>query len=301
MRFPTFAVLATLLACAAPAHTSAQAEVAARGGPYTVDLVDEGGAVLPTFEHRGRTYVLGSLGRRYLVRVRNGTPRRVEVVVSVDGRDVLDGRPAALERRGYVVEPWGEVTVDGYRLSLDAVAAFRFSSVPRSYAARKGDARDVGVIGVAVFRERTPPPIAAPYPRPYEEDERAPYDGDPSASRARPGAAAPEARSDAVPAQPAPGATANAERRRGTARPGLGTEFAEEHGSRAYRVTFQRESARPAQVVTLRYDDRDGLLALGVDVDRAWYGRADDAWLRETAQPFRRSGFAEPPPGWRER
>ena len=126
-------------------------EAPARQGPYSLELVDDAGRVLPTFTHRGRTYVLGVPGQRYLLRIRNGSGRRVEVVASVDGRDVVDGRPAAWEKRGYLVEPFGEATIDGYRLSGDAVAAFRFGSVRDSYAARMGDARDVGVVGVAVF------------------------------------------------------------------------------------------------------------------------------------------------------
>ncbi|WP_277958120.1 hypothetical protein, partial [Anaeromyxobacter oryzisoli] len=110
-----------------------------------------------------------------------------------------------------------------------------------------------------------------------------------SAAPAAPAAPAPSA---------APGATAKAERA-ASARPGLGTEFGEERGSRARPVAFQRASRRPEAILTLRYDDRDGLVALGIDVDGARYGLADDAWLRETAEPFRRDrGFARPPPGW---
>lgn len=280
------ALTAGLLACATPSVTPARPEAAAsRWGPYELELVDEGGVGLPTFEHRRRAYVLGQLGQRYLVRVRNGSWRRIEVVVSVDGRDVVDGRPAAWQKRGYLVEPYGEVRIDGFRLSGEAVAAFRFSSVPRSYAARMGDARDVGVIGVAVFPERAPRP-----PAPLRPLEREPASD--AASRA--GAKA----SEAAPSANAPsGPTARSERQ-GAERPGLGTEFAEEHASYAQQVPFERERARPDAVLTLRYDDRQGLLALGVPVD----GRVQrgDPWLRESAEPFRRdAAFAEPPPGWR--
>src|SRR6266542_5252498 len=168
MRPIPFAVLAATLVACSPRLVPAQ-EVPARWGAYSVEAVDESGRSLPTFEHRGRTYVLGALGERYLLRFRNRSGRRVEVVASVDGRDVVDGRPASFDRRGYIVAPYGEVTIDGYRTSQASVAAFRFSSVPRSYAARKGDARDVGVVGVAVFAERVfvPPPPPYPYPYPY--------------------------------------------------------------------------------------------------------------------------------------
>lgn len=281
------ALLAALFACASPGGAHARLERPGRSGPYSVELTDEGGAVLPTFEHRGRTYILGSLGGRYLVRVRNGSPRRAEVVVSVDGRDVVDGRPSAWDKRGYLVEPYGEVTIDGYRLNEASVAAFRFSSVPRSYASRMGDARDVGVIGVAVFPERAPRPVPLPL-----RDERS--RGDRASSDAAKAAPEGEASGAATAPSSAP-STAKSESKRAE-RPGLGTEFAEEHDSRVVRVSFERASTRPEAVLTLRYDDRRGLLALGIDVDGRRHG--EDAWARETAVPFRRDAFAKPPPGW---
>lgn len=281
MRPVPLAVAVALAACS-PRVPSAQ-EVPARSGPYAVEAVDEAGRALPTFEHRGRTYVLGALGQRYLLRFRNGSARRVEVVASVDGRDVVDGRPAALSKRGYVVEPYGELTVDGFRTSEDAVAAFRFSSVARSYAARRGDARDVGVVGLAVFPER----VHRRAPPPYVDPDPYPSSGAPD-------------RAEAAPA-PAPdsGAVASTPEHRRSARPGLGTEFGEAHASHVERTSFERASGRPAAVLTFRYDDREGLLALGVDVDGR-RGRRDEAWRRESASPFRAdASFCEPPPGWR--
>jgi hypothetical protein len=303
---------AAVLAALTPKALAATGEVPARWGPYAVELVDEHGRPLPTFEHRGRTYVLGALRERYLLRIRNGTGRRVEVVASVDGRDVVDGRPAAFEKRGYVVAPHGEVTIDGYRLSEAAVAAFRFSSVPRSYAARKGDARDVGVVGVAIFPERraarVPPPYRPPYPYP------GPYPSDAVPPDARSGAApeaSPEERAEAHRGAARPPSTSEApladggsRARPGIAprphRPGLGTEFGEEHASPVEQVSVVRAGARPEAVLTLRYDDGAGLAALGIDVAGHRWARRDERWLRETAAPFRaEAGYCEPPAGWR--
>jgi hypothetical protein len=305
MRPNLLATVAVALAACTPSLPAAQ-EVPARWGAYSVEAVDEGGRTLPTFDHRGRTYVLGSLGERYLLRFRNGTGRRVEVVASVDGRDVLDGRPAALEKRGYIVEPWGELTVDGFRVSQESVAAFRFSSVARSYAARKGDARDVGVVGLAVFPERRPRPVAQA-PRVPAPDESyggySPYGAAPGRSAGAPGAARDEAESRLAEAPPAPapeaGGVASAPQQKRSQRPGLGTEFGEEHLSHVESTSFERASARPEAVLTFRYDDREGLLALGVDVDgRRW--RGDEAWRREHASPFRAdAAWCEPPAGWR--
>jgi len=297
-------LLATSLSAAPSAAWAGPPASPANSGPYSVELIDEHGTVLPTFWQGGRTYVLGVRGQRYLVRVRNGSARRAEVVVSVDGRDVLDGEPSALGKRGYLVDAWGEATIDGFRLSGASVAAFRFSAVSRSYAAQRGDARDVGVIGVAVFPERTPPPLARPQPQPWwrggsggrwdaEREELAPKERE-----AAPPEAAPEARAQAPGASSDQASAPALREKNGSKRPGLGTEFGESHESWVREVPFERASARPQVVLSLRYDDRRGLLALGIDVDGQ--DTVSDARLRESADPFRRDGrYALPPPGWR--
>jgi hypothetical protein len=248
------------------------------------------------------------------------------------------------------VPAWGSVDIDGWRLSRAEVAAFRFSSVADSYAARTGSAREVGVIGVAVFPERFVPPRPVYVPRAYPSYEpqrrferyddigdlgAAPpnYSGSyaaPKASRspaptadATPAPAAPASapapRSSASPqlsppaqskapvadaessASPEGGSYAGAEpapRRR----PGLGTEFGEAVTSHVQEVSFARANAtHPAVVLGARYNDREGLLALGIDVDGCCSGDDDLAW-RQTATPFpggeRR--YAAPPAGWRQ-
>ncbi len=298
--------LPLLLALLTPALAAARPpDAPARSGPYAVELTDEHGRTLPTFQHDGRTYVLGARGERYLVRVQNRSDRRAEVVVSVDGRDVLDGEPSALAKRGYLVEAWSEVTIDGFRLSREAVAAFRFSPVSASYAARMGDARDVGVIGVAVYPERVPPPPPPPVSRPWwrgpgleeERADRLRSDEAPARSPA-PSASRADAESSAGGAAPRSAPAEKRTERLADSRPGLGTEFGEQHDSHVREVPFERASSRPAALLTLRYDDRRGLAALGIDVDGRY--AAGDAWLREQADPFRRdAGFARPPPGWR--
>jgi hypothetical protein len=133
----------------------AAGSVAAAGGVISVALRDEGGRFLSGFAAGGKSYVVGEAGRRYIIVVHNNTDNRLEVVLSVDGLDVLDGKAASFNKRGYLVDPRAEVEIDGFRQSVDTVAAFRFGSVRGSYASQKtGDARNVGVIGVAVFHER---------------------------------------------------------------------------------------------------------------------------------------------------
>jgi len=62
-----------------------------------------------------------------------------------DGRDVIDGKSGDFSgKRGYLVPAWGQVEIDGWRLSQRQAAAYRFSSVSDSYAARMGSARKRG-------------------------------------------------------------------------------------------------------------------------------------------------------------
>ncbi|MBA3391658.1 MAG: hypothetical protein H0T89_03390 [Deltaproteobacteria bacterium] len=129
-------------------------EVFAGDGSLSVALVDDYGRTLPGFHANGRALIAGEDGARYRIVVRNGTTARFEVVTSVDGLDVIDGKPADPNRRGYIIDPHGELVVDGFRTSDAAVAAFRFGKVAESYAAQTTGDRNVGVIGFAIFAER---------------------------------------------------------------------------------------------------------------------------------------------------
>ncbi len=120
----------------------------------SISLIDRYGRVLPGIKAGARTLVIGKHGEQYKIRITNTTGGRYELVTSVDGLDVIDGKKADLRKRGYILSPNGSVIVDGFRRSDSTVAAFRFGSVRNSYAARTSGARNVGVIGVAVFAER---------------------------------------------------------------------------------------------------------------------------------------------------
>ncbi len=123
-------------------------------GGVSVALVDQNGALLPGGEMSGRVLVVGGEGQRYNIVIDNRTGGRYEVVTSVDGLDVIDGHAADLGKRGYILEPYSNLVIDGFRQSDDAVAAFRFGRVADSYASRTSGDRNVGVVGVALFAER---------------------------------------------------------------------------------------------------------------------------------------------------
>lgn len=123
-------------------------------GFLTVQIVDPQGTALPGLVDGSKHYVVGTSGARYAIRVQNHESYRLEVVATVDGLDVIDGTNGHFNKRGYVVEPYSDLLIEGFRKSSEAVAAFRFGSVSDSYAARTSGDRHVGVIGIAVFAER---------------------------------------------------------------------------------------------------------------------------------------------------
>jgi len=123
----------------------------------TVQLVDSLRRPLRGVQLGGKTIVMGKAGTRYGILVRSYSSQRHEIVASVDGLDVIDGKRASLTKRGYILAPYGRVYIRGFRTSRYNVAAFRFGSVRNSYAARStGNTRNVGAVGIAVFSEYRP-------------------------------------------------------------------------------------------------------------------------------------------------
>lgn len=110
---------------------------------------------LESYWWRGSRFVVGKKGREYQLKVKNVSWERVEVVLSVDGLDVIDGMPATTSKRGYIIDPGKTLTVKGFRASHESVATFKFSTVTGSYTnLRHGESRNVGVVGLALFTEK---------------------------------------------------------------------------------------------------------------------------------------------------
>ncbi len=238
------AALTLALACAAPRPTSASEE-GARAGAYSLTLVDEAGRQLPTFQHRGRTYVLGKRGDATCSGCGTRPGGVMEVVASVDGRDVIDGRPAALARRGYLVAALGRA--DHRRLPGVRERRGRLPLQHRGGLVRRPDGRRPGRGRHRRWRSSRRPRLARGS---TAASARGGGAGEAEAQRSAPGASS----ADGL----ASGPSAREEKRKG-----LGTGFGEEHPSQVEEVAFERASARPAAVLSLRYDDRAGLLALG--------------------------------------
>lgn len=292
---------ATLAGCArsdrgvvSPAHTTPVGAAA-----VTVTVEDVGGYALPTFAHLGQLYVEGQQDQAYAIRLTNNSPARVEAVVTVDGRDVVSGQLGNYKKqRGYIIEPFGSIRVDGFRQSLSHVAEFRFSDVAASYGARMGTPQHAGVIGVAVFYEKEsrnkktgpiavgPGPAPEPEPFPAERSRRDKRGADVATSspaqEESPSAPPADADFGAVEAEApmadgaddaAPTSAARASEGGGFAPPPepvnqLGTEYGDSVASSVHEVEFKRRKKRkPDELFAIRYDSAAGLRARGVPLD----------------------------------
>jgi hypothetical protein len=263
------AALAGVAAGCAPVQAHVAPEALRVSGPLSdIEIIDrDSGQRLPIYLHQGRRYVAGTPGARYAVVVRNRTGARVLAVVAVDGVNAVSGETAAWDQTGYVLDPYQRYEVRGWRKSQARIAAFEFTALPDSYAARTGRPDDVGVIGVALFREqvRPAPLMLAP---PARQDARS--------------GASTEAAREAAPAS-APAAGAGSSARADTARDArasestnaeatargrpserLGTGHGRSETSQVTYTDFERARPQPDQVVTIHYDSRANLIALGV-------------------------------------
>ncbi len=211
------------------------------------------GEVLRSWRHGGRLYVAGEPGTRYGLRFSNHTGGRVLVVASVDGVNIVTGETANYDQRGYVLSPWQTTEVNGWRKNENEIAAFQFAPLSGSYAAKTVRAGDVGVIGIAVFRERPPqsPPVAA--------TNRAAQD----MARAAPPPPAPAAE--------APAMRAPKEESMGSSRfskalqdEKLGTAHGAREWSVINTVSFVRATQEPQAITSIEYDTWDHLVAKGV-------------------------------------
>jgi hypothetical protein len=207
--------------------------------------------------HEGKAYVVGTPGNEYQVTVRNRLGEELLAVVSVDGVNVITGETADPSQSGYVLAPRSALDIRGWRKSLARTAAFYFTSIPDSYAARTGRPHDVGVIGVALFRRKPAEP-----PAPV-------------------GRIAPADRASGA------GASADAAKSAESSQPRLGTGWGRDETSHARFVAFERASAEPAEVITLYYDSHRNLVARGVI--------REPVPVAPLPRPF--PGFAPPPQG----
>jgi len=231
-----FVLGVVMLVMAAPAFSS-------QGGNIDLEVIPDRGGVLERIPHNeyrtGNTHVFKSYlearkGENYGILIRNRLPERIAVVIAVDGRNVITGKKSFLKNSEtmYIVEPYGQARIEGWRTSNDMVNRFYFTGSADSYSARTfSDTSAMGVIAVAVFRERDRPSML------YEQE---------SSSGKAPG----------VPAAPRSEA-------RKAEKDAAGTGFGREHYSPIVKVEFEPESL-PIEKILVKYEWRDELCRKGI-------------------------------------
>ncbi len=206
-----------------------------------LEVIDrDAGRALPQHRHRRQAWVVGEDSQPYTLRLTNLGGERLLVVLSVDGINVVSGETADPSQTGYVLAPWATADIEGWRKSMSDVAAFRFSAAEHSYGGLTGRPNDLGVIGAAVFREARPAPELDRIEL-YGQRERAQAKGS----------------ADAMAESAAPAAAP------------LGTAHGERRWSPTTHTAFERASRRPSEILQLRYDRFEALVARGVIRHRA--------------------------------
>lgn len=256
----TSSTLAVAAAIAFAAIAFAPTPASAVGRIGNLDVVTRGdGQVLPVHPSAGRNWVVGAPGQEYSIRFCNSTPGRVLAVMSVDGVNVISGDTASPAQSGYVLNGYECTDINGWRKSMSRTAAFYFTELPDAYATRTGRPENVGVIGVAVFRERAP---ATTWRLPADRLAN-------EARRDRPAAGQDAAAESPARARQEAAGVLEADAKRSAAplaapAPKLGTGHGRSEDSYAERVRFERESATPNETIAIHYDRRENLVAMGI-------------------------------------
>jgi hypothetical protein len=257
----------------------------------SVEVDGERAPLFPSPDGTNRFYLEARARASYAIALANRTGERLGVLLTVDGLNAISGERDPAPGRMYVLGPWEQMTVRGWRTSLADVRQFTFVDERASYAVRSGKANGrIGWIEAAVYREQRRY-VARPRPRPWREYDGRSEESD-SAGEARsrsmaPPASAPTDAADApakLEAEPAERSRADA----GSRGSFPGTGWGPRAEDPAMVVSFEPEST-PADRITLRYEYRSALLALGV-LPQPWPPR-DRLRERERGD----SGFAKPP------
>ena len=261
----------------APSEFYSEPVIAENGFSVEV-LVD--GRPLTEYAARGRRYVEALENAEYELRIHNPTGARVAVALAVDGLNSIDARhTSAWDAHKWVIEPYGTIHVRGWQMSSENARRFYFTTERDSYAAKLGQASNLGLITAVFFSERRPVTImATPSERrpPYKEEDRMSY---PRAAP-EPGTAGESSRSEG---------RRDADKQRSVqSYPPPDDESAATGIGRSMRNDVQwikmDLDSRPAGEIAIRYEYRAALVRLGI-IPRD-YPRPNVLDRRERAQGF---------------
>jgi hypothetical protein len=193
---------------------------------------------LPVYFFKGEYWVAGTPNMTYAVTLSSRLKdRKALTTLSVDGVNAVTGEDAHVLQRGYVLSPNKHYSITGWRKSKSEIAAFKFAHPKDSYAASTGRPKNIGMIGVAVFPEQYPLPDA-----PLALEKVSNLQKKPLILK---------------------GNTLRAEIS-STHTQKLGTQHGEREVSQSTVDSFKRDSHTPSELITIRYDTIDNLVARGV-------------------------------------
>jgi hypothetical protein len=185
--------------------------------------------------------------------------------MAVDGINIITGETGAWGQSGYVLSAGERYEIAGWRKSDSEIAAFNFIDAGRSYAERTGRPANIGVVGVALFLER---PAQAPQYEAYDhkaEEYSGQRDG---AARAAPQSPSPTEATTASGGLSSAPKLESIKPQSNMAQPAPVQKLGTGHGARetsyVQNTTFDRLSSTPNEVVKIRYDSYENLVAMGV-------------------------------------
>lgn len=245
----TFLLLRQASAAPLPQDSSVD-RVASIRKPYPnleLDVIVSG-RPLTEYYTRGRTYVEALQGAEYELRLRNSSPDRVAVALSVDGLNTIDARHSSARNASkWVIEPYQTITISGWQMSSERARHFYFTNERDSYGAKLGQTANLGVISAVFFRERPRVrPINPPYPITREKDSSRRSEEAPSAQ-----SSAGQSARDNRAIRPAPDDE--------YAATGIGRSV--DHDVRWVKMELEPSSAGE---VTIRYEYYSALVRLGI-------------------------------------
>jgi hypothetical protein len=233
-------------------------------GKVNVEIVPDTGGLFRTIPFKkyfsGQTHIIkkyleARIGENYSIVVRNTTAERIGVVIAVDGRNIISGRKSYLKNNEmmYILMPYDYVKLEGWRTDNDTVHKFYFTDVKDSYSVMTfGDKSAMGLIIVAVFREKDRPVIS--YDKTLREDSTAP------SSEASAGGTLKRYSNESA-----------------------GTGFGDTKYSPVVKVEFDPES-KPIEKIFVKYELRDVLCKKGLL--KCWQEEENRLWDEYSYAPF---------------
>jgi hypothetical protein len=244
MRYAIIGILIIFIVVSVIAPTNAHS------GPFlagtvSVEVISDSGTVFQSLLYQdfksGETrvikkYLEARKGENYSIVIKNNTAVRIGVVIAADGRNIITGGMSDLKNSEtmYIVNPFETARYDGWRTTENEVHRFYFTDPMDSYSVRTfDDSSAMGVIAVAVFREKE-------QPQSHLEHNR----------------------NEAVPAVPSMEGASQGQGK-ALADESAGTGFGESQYSPVVRVEFEPELI-PYQRILIKYEWRGTLCRKGI-------------------------------------